>query len=77
MLIELTKTGEKIMCKVGDQEETTLGELGLGIMLASAKQLKKVFGEAKPEWKLHFQPNEEEEKGIESLKAALDKVYSE
>ncbi len=76
MIIELSKKGEGIVCNVSGQGETPLAELGLGLMFASSDQIKKEFGETKPEWKTNFEPTKEEEEQINVLKSTVDKAYS-
>lgn len=76
MIIELKKIDDKIVFKAPNQEETTLVELGLAVLLYSDEQIKELLGPSKPEWEILFQPSEEEEKQIDQLKSALDKIYS-
>lgn len=76
MTIELSKRDEKIICSVPNKDDTTFEELALGLMFASSKQIKKAFGESKPEWKINFEPTKEEEEHINMTKSILDKAYS-
>lgn len=76
MLIKLSKRDQEIVCTVPNQDETSLGELCLGLMFASSKIIIKALGESKPEFEINFEPTKEEQEHIDMLKSILDKTYS-
>lgn len=77
MTIDLLKQDGKIMCKVPNEEEIApLGALGMALMFLSDEQIKEKLGATKPELNITFEMSQKEQKDIEKLKSALDKIYS-